>query len=74
MIKATSSVRLESSLINAATIAGIPLKRSAAEQIEYWAEIGRKVVKAVDPEVLLAVQPYRVDLRFFVLNPLHLLL
>ncbi|MAQ99184.1 MAG: hypothetical protein CMI00_01455 [Oceanospirillaceae bacterium] len=63
MIKATSSVRLESSLINAATIAGIPLKRSAAEQIEYWAEIGRKVVKAVDPEVLLAVQSGLAVLR-----------
>ena len=63
MVKATSPVRLKSSLMSAATAAGIPLQRTAAEQIEYWADIGRKVAKTVDPETLLAVQAGLAVLR-----------
>lgn len=63
MVKATSPVRLKSSLMSAATAAGIPLQRTAAEQIEYWADIGRRVAKTVDPETLLAVQAGLAVLR-----------
>ncbi len=49
--------------MSAATAAGIPLQRTAAEQIEYWADIGRKVAKTVDPETLLAVQAGLAVLR-----------
>ena len=63
MVKATSPVRLKSSLMNAATVAGIPLQRTAAEQIEYWADIGRKVARNVAPEILLAVQAGLAVLR-----------
>ncbi len=56
MAKAPSPVRLDNSLMSAAAIAGSTLHRSAAEQIEYWADLGRKVAKVVDPEILLAVQ------------------
>lgn len=55
MAKAASPIRLESTLMNAATLAGSTLHRSAAEQIEYWANLGRKLSKIVDPEDLLAI-------------------
>jgi len=55
MAKAASPVRLESNLMNEAKVAGSVLHRSAAEQIEYWANIGRKVSKVIDPETLLAL-------------------
>lgn len=41
--------------MNAATTAGHTQKRSAAEQIEYWADIGRKVADTIDPDKLIAV-------------------
>ena len=55
MAKAASPIRLESTLMKAATVASTTLHRSAAEQIEYWADIGRKVAKLIDPETLLAI-------------------
>jgi hypothetical protein len=63
MAKASSPVRLESGLMSAAAVAGSTLHRSAAEQIEYWADLGRKVAKIVDPEILLAVQAGLATLR-----------
>jgi hypothetical protein len=55
MAKAASPVRLQEELMEAASINGSMLHRSAAEQIEYWADLGRKVSKIVDPDDLLAV-------------------
>lgn len=55
MAKAASPVRLESALMDAAKIAGKALHRSASEQVEYWADIGRKVSKVIDPEALLEI-------------------
>lgn len=55
MAKAASPVRLEEGLMKAATTAGHTLKRSAAEQVEYWADIGRKVADTIDPDQLIAV-------------------
>lgn len=63
MVKVTSPVRLGHSLISAARIEGILLNRSTAGQIEYWSDIGRKVAKLVDPEILLAVQAGLVVFR-----------
>lgn len=63
MAKAPSPVRLESSLMSAAAVAGSTLHRSAAEQIEYWADLGRKVAKNINPETLLAVQAGLAILR-----------
>lgn len=56
MAKAASPVRLQEALMESARISGSVLHRSAAEQIEYWADIGRKVSRIVDPEILLAVE------------------
>lgn len=69
MAKAPSPVRLENSLMSAAAVAGSTLHRSAAEQIEYWADLGRKVAKIVDPETLLAVQAGLAILRVEHLAP-----
>lgn len=55
MAKAASPVRLESTLMEAASVAGSFLHRSAAEQIEYWADLGRKVSGLISPEDLLAI-------------------
>lgn len=55
MPKASSPVRLEADLMQAATITGERAKRSAAEQIEYWAGLGRNIAKTIDHDTLLAI-------------------
>ena len=56
MTKSTSPIRLQAALLEAAQVSGAVQHRTAAEQIEYWAEIGRKVSRVIDPETLLAVK------------------
>jgi hypothetical protein len=48
-------VRLEHTLMQAASRAGKRLRRSTAEQLEYWADIGRHLEGIVSPEVMLDV-------------------
>ena len=55
MAKAASPIRLQEDLMQAASNAGERLHRSTAQQIEYWAGIGRKVAKYIDPDSLLEV-------------------
>lgn len=55
MAKASSPVRLQDELMQAATVAGARLHRSAAEQVEYWASLGRQIAAFVDPDTLLKV-------------------
>ena len=69
MAKAQSPVRLESSLMSSATAAGMLLHRSAAEQVEYWADLGRKVASSIDPESLLAVKAGLATLRVEHIHP-----
>ena len=56
MPKAASPVRLQEELMESARVSGSVQHRSAAEQIEYWADIGRKVSKTIDPDTLLAIE------------------
>ncbi|PKM46874.1 MAG: hypothetical protein CVV05_00215 [Gammaproteobacteria bacterium HGW-Gammaproteobacteria-1] len=49
MVKAASPVRLQQDLMEAAVVAGEQLHRSATEQIEYWADLGRRVACVLDP-------------------------
>lgn len=56
MAKSVSPIRLQEELMQAAMIAGQQLHRSTAQQIEYWASLGRSVARQVDPEHLLAVK------------------
>jgi len=55
MAKAASPDRLQSELMKAASFTGLRYRRSAAEQFEYWADIGRKVADIIAPDSLLAV-------------------
>ena len=55
MAKAISPVRLQNDLMQAAKLTGDRFHRSTAEQIEYWADIGRKVSKVLDPDTLLSI-------------------
>ena len=63
MAKAASPVRLQQDLMQAASVAGERHHRSAAEQIEYWASIGRGVAKVLNPDSLLAVTTGLARLR-----------
>ena len=55
MPKASSPVRLQDDLMQAATLAGERLHRSAAEQVEYWASLGRSISGMIDPDKLLSI-------------------
>ncbi|MCK5190265.1 MAG: hypothetical protein KAR12_09455 [Methylococcales bacterium] len=55
MAKALSPVRLQEALMQAAKLTGERFHRSTAEQIEYWADLGRKVSTVLDPDTLLSV-------------------
>ncbi len=63
MTKATSPIRLQADLMQAASQAGERLHRSTAQQIEYWASIGRKVTQYVDPDSLLEVSAGLAQIR-----------
>lgn len=55
MAKAASPIRLQQSLMEAAAQTGERFHRSTAEQVEYWADLGRKVTTVLDPDSLLSV-------------------
>ncbi len=55
MAKAISPVRLQDDLMQAAKLTGERFHRSTAEQIEYWADIGRKVSTVLDPDTLISI-------------------
>lgn len=56
MGKASSPIRLERGLMDAAKTTGALSHRSSAEQIEYWADLGRKVSHVLSPDVILALK------------------
>ena len=63
MAKSPSPVRLQDELMRSAALAGARQHRSAAQQIEYWASLGREVAALLDPDRLLAVQAGLARLR-----------
>ena len=63
MAKSASPVRLQEDLMRSAALAGSLHQRSAAQQVEYWAALGREVAGLVDPEGLLAVKTGLARLR-----------
>lgn len=68
MAKAASPVRLQDDLMKSAKLAGELFHRSAAEQVEYWADIGRSVSRMIDPEKLIAI---RTGLSRINVEPIH---
>jgi hypothetical protein len=55
MAKAASPIRLQEGLMQSASLTGKRFHRSTAEQIEYWAELGRQLSSTLDPDVLLSI-------------------
>lgn len=63
MAKATSPIRLQNDLMNAARITGKRFHRSASEQIEYWADIGRVMNNLINPDTLLSITAGLVQVK-----------
>lgn len=63
MAKSSSPVRLQDDLMQAATIAGSRFHRSAAEQVEHWASLGRQINRFIDTDTLLKVSMGLVRLK-----------
>jgi len=55
MAKSASPIRLQAELMQVAESTAKRFHRSTAEQIEYWADLGRNVSSRLDPDVLLSV-------------------
>ncbi len=55
MAKAASPIRLQAELMQIAESTAKRFHRSTAEQIEYWADLGRSISHHLDPDVLLSV-------------------
>jgi hypothetical protein len=55
MAKSASPIRLQAELMQVAESTAKRYHRSTAEQIEYWADLGRSVSSSLDPDVLLSV-------------------
>lgn len=55
MAKSASPIRLQENLMQAAALTGERFHRSTAEQVEYWAEMGRNVCTMLDPDDLLSI-------------------
>ncbi len=55
MAKSASPIRLQADLMQIAESTAKRYHRSTAEQIEYWADLGRTVASTLDPDVLLSV-------------------
>jgi len=55
MAKAVSPIRLQENLMRAAESTAKRFHRSTAEQIEYWADLGKTVASSLDPDILLSV-------------------
>ncbi len=63
MAKAHSPLRLEANLVAQAKISGEQLHRSTAEQIEYWADLGRKISRIISPETIMQVHAGVVQVK-----------
>ena len=55
MAKSASPIRLQAELMQAATATAKRFHRSTAEQIEYWADVGRQTAGVIAPDVLLSL-------------------
>lgn len=55
MAKSASPIRLQAELMQVAESTAKRFHRSTAEQIEYWADLGRSVSSSLDPDVLLSI-------------------
>ena len=56
MAKSASPIRLQEDLMKAAKLTADRFHRSTAEQIEFWAELGRSVDDTLDLDVVISVK------------------
>lgn len=56
MAKASSPIRLDQSLMDSASSVAKAAHRSAAEQIEFWADIGRTLTQMIDVHTLVSLK------------------
>ena len=63
MAKAASPIRLQNDLMNSAKLAAKRFHRSTAEQIEYWADIGRQTSNIIDPDVIISLMSGLVKIK-----------
>ena len=63
MTKAASPIRLQKELMQSATVAAAHSHRSASEQVEYWAILGRSIAKVLDSDSILAIRSGLAQLR-----------
>lgn len=63
MTKAASPIRLQKELMQSATIAAALAHRSASEQVEYWAFLGRSIAKVLDTDSILAIRSGLAQVR-----------
>ncbi|MBA3755878.1 MAG: hypothetical protein H0X02_06470 [Nitrosomonas sp.] len=68
MAKSASPIRLQEDLMQAAVLTSERFHRSTAEQIEYWAEMGRNVSQMLDPDDLLSISAGLAKIR---VEPVH---
>lgn len=78
MAKSASPIRLQDDLMQEAARIGKRQHRSTAEQIEYWADIGRQASEVIDPDVLLSLVSGLVRIKVepvddVVVEPAHVL-
>ena len=55
MAKSASPIRLQAELMHVAESTAKRYHRSTAQQIEYWADLGRCISSSVDPDILLSI-------------------
>ncbi|MBP6058217.1 MAG: hypothetical protein KA524_07385 [Nitrosomonas sp.] len=68
MTKSAAPIRLQEDLMQAAALTGERFHRSMAEQIEYWAEMGRNVSQVLDPDDLLSISAGLAKIK---IEPVH---
>lgn len=63
MAKASTPIRIQDELLRAAAVQGSIAHRSATQQLEYWAEIGRTLSALLPPDVLVKVRTGLANVR-----------
>lgn len=71
MPKAASPVRLDAELMKSAALTGQMMHRSAAQQVEYWADLGQRLADIINPKDLLSISAGLMKLKLEpVLDPI----
>ncbi len=64
----STSIRVNDSLFHDAEVEGSFMNRSAAKQVEFWAELGKRVAQSVAPSDILALTQGFANVRVEILD------